>query len=145
LLETLQPETASDFDDSDWGAVRVDEKFDSRLSKNEEEVRFCWYRNETEVPSSFAGMPLSLDFAETVEDTHIYVNGTFLKVERNTGLNLLFSVDVTGQIRIGEKDETTQYRLCVQRSTALGYGGMLRAGVERYAESGSDGGGRRSV
>ncbi|GAI11835.1 unnamed protein product [marine sediment metagenome] len=39
------------------------------------------------------------------EVAYIYINGKFLKVERNTGLNLPFSVGVTRQIKIGEKND----------------------------------------
>jgi len=104
LLKELQPEVSSDFNDSDWEKVVVDWNWDSRLSKSGDEVRFCWYRTEVEVPSGFAGMSLSLDFAEMKEDAYIYINEKFLKVERNTGLNLPFSIDVTRQIKIGEKN-----------------------------------------
>jgi len=82
----------------------VDWNWDSRLSKSGDEVRFSWYRTEVEVPSSFGGMNLSLDFAEMEEVAYIYINGEFVKVEKNTGLNLSFSIDVTRQIKIGEKN-----------------------------------------
>lgn len=107
LLKEIQPEVRLNISHSDWEKVIVDWNWDSRISKSEDEVRFCWYRKEVEVPSSFAGMYLSLDFAEMKEDAYIYINGKFLKVERNTGLNLPFSIDVTRQMKIAEKNNIT--------------------------------------
>jgi len=104
LLKEIPPEARPDFDDGNWERVTVDWNYDSRLSKSGDEIRFCWYRKEIKVPLSFTGVNLSLDFAEMREDAYIYLNGKFLKVERNTGLDLPFSVDITRDIKKGAKN-----------------------------------------
>ncbi len=103
LVEEKTPEIRSEFDDCSWEKVRVDRKFDSRLSKSPYEKCFVWYRTEVEIPADFEGKGLSIDFEEGIRDKiYLFVNGKFSGLRENTFLALPFSFDLTDKIKRGE-------------------------------------------
>jgi hypothetical protein len=104
-LDKALPETASEFNDSNWKKIEVKKNWDSRIHGTWRGKEYFWYRTKVMVPESFDGKHIRLDFGECRDECWVYANGKFVRWFnwfRVPGES--FSVDLSEYLKPGEEN-----------------------------------------
>jgi hypothetical protein len=92
---------ATSFDDSSWGNVGLPHSFGlPYFMSTKFYVGYGWYRKHLNVPASWSGKRVFLEFEAAFDQAQIYVNGT--QVGKHIGGYNGFSIDVTSAIKSGD-------------------------------------------
>ncbi|MDE6200195.1 MAG: DUF4982 domain-containing protein [Muribaculaceae bacterium] len=130
--------SAPDFDDSNWERVGIPHcfnEFDTFLNVTTGEHCWrgeVWYRKQLDIPKSYKGKRVTLQFYGVNIGMAVYVNGTPVKgnsaVEQpapvtHVGSSIPFEVDITPYITYG-KENTVAVRVSNSRDTFFAYPGF---------------------
>jgi len=89
------------FEDATWEAIGLPHTFSLPYFQSPEfYVGYGWYRKQFEIPSSWAGKRLFLEFEAAFQNAEIFLNGT--KVGIHQGGYTGFQVDITSAARAGK-------------------------------------------
>lgn len=91
----------STFDDAAWESVGIPHSFNlPYFMASKFYVGYGWYRKHFDVPQSWAGKSVSLEFQAAFDQAEIYLNGK--KVGEHIGGYNGFSIDVTAALTTGD-------------------------------------------
>ena len=92
---------ATTFDDASWGNIGLPHSFGlPYFASTKFYVGYGWYRKHFNVPSSWSGRSVFLEFQAAFDQARIYVNGK--QVGQHIGGYNGFSIDVTSAIKTGD-------------------------------------------
>lgn len=116
-----------EYDDADWGTVRVDSQWWEQMTSDPplENCR-AWVRVRFDAPASFRGRRVMLRFGALDEEGWIYVNGRLVHRRQQEGENWdqPFEVEITDAVRCGERN-----LLAVRAQAGGTLGGVWRRAV----------------
>jgi beta-galactosidase len=92
---------AGSFDDAQWDNVGLPHSFSlPYFASTQFYTGYGWYRKHFQVPASWKGQRLSLDFEGVFQHAEVFVNGQ--AVGRHRGGYTGFEVDITGAAKTGD-------------------------------------------
>jgi hypothetical protein len=91
-----------DYDDRAWSAIHLPHSFSTPYfaAGNEFYVGFGWYRKQLDVPRSWSGKRVFLEFEAVFQVAELFING--IRIGEHRGGYTGFSVDVTDALRAGK-------------------------------------------
>jgi beta-galactosidase len=92
---------AANFDDAQWGGVGLPHSFSiPYFGSTRFYVGYGWYRKYFQVPASWQGQKLFLDFEGVFQDAEVFVNGQ--RVGQHRGGYTGFEIDISSAVRTGD-------------------------------------------
>lgn len=100
-LGDTQGAQASSFNDAKWDAIGLPHSFSlPYFGSTRFYVGYGWYRKHFQVPATWKGQRLTLDFEGVFQDAEVFVNGQ--SVGRHRGGYTGFEVEITGAAKTGD-------------------------------------------
>jgi beta-galactosidase len=119
------------YDDSKWDAIGLPHSFSAPYFQSKDfYTGYGWYRKSLDVPASWSGKRLFLEFDGAFQDAEVFVNGQ--TVGRHLGGYTGFSFDITSAARPGKNvvavrlNNNWNARIAPRAGDSLFVGGIYR-------------------